>query len=76
VYYVFSWQDDLFRLQSSEFKVRRFFIMEDNPAYKVTVLGGEGVGKTALIIQFLSRTFIESVRNLALFLTLAYIFLA
>jgi GTPase SAR1 family protein len=50
--------------------------MEDNPAYKVTVLGGEGVGKTALIIQFLSRTFVESVRNLALFLTLAYIFLA
>jgi len=42
--------------------------------YKVTVLGGEGVGKTALIIQFNSQTFVESVRNIALFLTLAYIF--
>ena len=31
--------------------------------YKVTVLGGEGVGKTALIIQFLSQTFVESVRK-------------
>jgi hypothetical protein len=37
--------------------------MEDNPAYKLTVLRGEGVRKTALIIQFLSRTFVESIRT-------------
>jgi hypothetical protein len=55
-------------------KFRCFLIMEDNPVYKVMVLGGEGVGKTALIIQFLSRSFVESVRNLALFLTLSYNF--
>jgi GTPase SAR1 family protein len=41
--------------------------MEENPVYKLTVLGGAGVGKTALIIRLLSQTFIKTVRGLVQF---------
>lgn len=38
--------------------------------YKVAVLGSEGVGKTALIIQFCKQMFVDNVSNLPAVYTL------
>jgi GTPase SAR1 family protein len=39
------------------------FSVCEMPTHKISVLGDAGVGKTALIIHFISDYFVESVRN-------------